>query len=102
MCAVFSCSIDLSKGLQAFQNLVYRLARLSRAQKGYDMSAKVAKPPDVTMLEACSPENAYLKVYHQWTLENRGAYPIYKARFQRTLLVDFLPDIQWPPKILQF
>lgn len=71
--------IDLRGCPELLLDFVYRLARASRAQQGYDPHAQLATPDEVDKLKEYKTENKWLKEYHESILKAIAEYPIYKA-----------------------
>ena len=78
--AVATRPIDLKTNYVDFLNCVFRLAKLSKAKRGYDTSTSPATANDVKILKAYKPDNKYLKAYRKFMLMNQPYYPIQKAR----------------------
>lgn len=76
---IVSDPINLLENPEVLLNFIYRLARLSPEQLGYDASAAIATAKDVEKLEAYHSLNDDLMQYRNHMLLCQKEYPIHKG-----------------------
>ena len=75
-----SKAINFQEDPTELVNFLYRFARMTGEQLGYDVTAVLAIPKEIKMLANYKSDNFWLQNYQQSIMEAQEDFPIYKVR----------------------